>query len=234
MRKLLMLSFTLGSLSAFEISAQTTNSTELTDSIRTKLEILNQKSSFDLKKAISEYNSLSVFPRVDDNTVGAMEFPVLNTTPGEFGYVIRDMSSGSVIDILNSDAPVFDDGSELTIKGYQVPSNSELTLAAGADWSQSKQDYLKGITEEARKSFGGRSIDEVAKKAQEATLAWAARLCPTYVYPTKVTLFLNAGFDFVVIDSKTGSEIEIVMSDACAGLNQLLTVEAEKQGIQLD
>lgn len=62
-------------------------------------------------------------------------------------------------------------------------------------------------------------------------MAWAARLCPTYVYPSEVTLFLDAGFDFVVINSQTGTEITIVMADACKGLDTFLTLELEKRNV---
>jgi len=158
--------------------------------------------------------------------------------PGDFGFVATDTESGKVVDIFNKDAPVVQMGDKLAIAGYPQSESVAIRTVAGDEWGAMKakygQEYLDQYMLQSRETRAGRAIDDVAQKAHEATMIWAANLCPQYVYPARVTLFLDAGFDFVVVNTQTGTQIEIIMQDACNGLERLLEVEAAKNGIVVD
>ena len=222
----------IGMWSGSAAFSQTVDGSALGNEIREKLSLLEAGGVSDITLLIRNWeNELSIPANLE---AGLEKHPNFKTSPGDFGYVVTDSSSGKILNIFNSNAPVIQDNSKLKILGYEGPKNSEVLLAAGNEWANARQKYLDEITKDARDSYAGRTIDEVAQKAQKATMTWAARLCPNFVYPSKVTLFLDAGFDFVVVDSKTGTEIEINMSEACSGLDMFLDDAIKKLSLQSD
>ena len=170
----------LAILTPKEVLSQEQDVRALSDSIRNRLEVLSKDSSFNLNNII-DYETVSITDSQEFNISKDRLLSEVAEELADFGYVVEDIS-GNVIDVLNSGAPIDEMSHELAIKGYETPNNAKIRLAAGEEWDNAKMQYIDGITTDARKTYEGRSIDDVAQKAHKATMAWAARLCPKYVY----------------------------------------------------
>lgn len=204
---------------------------ELSDKISEALEQLNREPGFSIEELIN-----TTYGKVADSENKSMTdwdesimIPGV-MSPGDFGYLASSKSDGKIKGIFSAEAPIIIDAAtgELSVAGYDQSRDTQITTVTGDDWANARRDFANKYIEEQEKSRAGRAISDVAASAGAATMTWAARLCPTYVYPATITLHLSAGFDFVVINSSTGTSIDIVMADACAGFAKLLDDESEK------
>jgi hypothetical protein len=209
------------------------DTTALADRITASLAKLGERPDFNVEDLIAKTYRDPKQVQAYENLSKEKLFPIenVNRDPGEFGYLVTRRSDGEIEDIFTSNAPILlnQETGELTVAGYEAPDGYEVVTVSGDDWDEARSRYVEGIVHEGEQTRSGRSVSSVAASAGAATMTWAAKLCPTYVYPSKVTLYLNAGFDFVVLNTDTGTEIEIIMEDACSGLSRLLENELSKE-----
>lgn len=153
------------------VIGQEQSSTEISDRIRSSLEVLEGLDGFSFEQAAEEW--LASQPAVEvpigsdlDRLEDLSSADMVNTAPGEFGYVVSDKQTGRIVDIFNANAPVEKfPGGDLVILGYQPPSDAQIMIRAGADWDDAKVEWLRSFQEDQNQSRAARSIDEVAAKA---------------------------------------------------------------------
>lgn len=178
----------------------------------------------------TEFSNLSMIQQgLGITTTEAIDW--FNTNSNE-GLVVREKESGETFGVFpgNGTLGEFEDG-QFRVNNVPFPNNVEVTIASGDEWSNAKMELLEQHKDQDLNGSAFRGIRTVATNAKKATMTWAANLCPGFVYPAEVTLYLDSSFNFIIANTGLGTEIKIIMSDACDGLDRFLDAELRRQSI---
>ncbi len=148
----------------------------------------------------------------------------------DFGYAVK-AGTGEIIEAFGPLTPVIaaeGDPNKLTIPGYNAPPNSEIIRVGRQEYGEINQEILDKIRSTSRQSATGITTFELADKINVATTALLVQICPQSYYPTEMELFMDAGFNFVIVATNTGTKLTFNMPNSCADFLTFLQDEQEK------
>ena len=134
-----------------------------------------------------------------------------------------DQNTSDVVQVFNDQATWVKSGDGFEVMGYEAPPGAMYNVVNAGEFQDYRKEWISNYLESDDANIAGVAISAVAEQAQKATMLLAASMCPGYVYPAQISLFLDTSLSFVVFDTKTGTEITIVMDDACSGFDKYLT-----------
>lgn len=208
---------------------------QLATDIRREIEIIEEKTGSDIVEYLKSISNLPLTPHeIGDSTrSSSIEAAAASTVRAvDYGFLVKN-NDGEVIDFFGPQAPI--DQAALArgfveIPGYDKPDGATITRVGVREFSEAATNLSRKIVEEARANPVSAGLQEVSEQAFLATTQVAATLCPRGYYPTEMKLYMTAGFNFVVVDAGTGSELNLVMINVCQDFLAYL----EKQAATLE
>lgn len=147
--------------------------------------------------------------------------------PVDFGYLLKD-KSGEPIEIFGPTTPVEKgEAGDLRVIGYDgVPATVERVGAV--EYNSAMRSIVEKMQLENGQDSTRSALANVSRLADRAAMIAASEMCPDGVYPTELELYMDAGFDFVVVNSQTGSKLLLRMADVCSDFVLFLKDEEDR------
>ena len=132
------------------------------------------------------------------------------------------------VDAFGPNTPVLmTDENTLLIEGFQVPTDGSIQRVGAGAYNEGLLEVVKGNDEIDFDPLNAQVMD-VSRRATRATFIIASDMCTSPVYPSEVKLYMNAGFDFVLVKSDTGSELTLTMEKICQDFYTFIVDEFNK------
>ncbi|HHC6657276.1 TPA: hypothetical protein ACN326_001057 [Vibrio parahaemolyticus] len=135
----------------------------------------------------------------------------LTTKPQDFGIVVKDQD-GKAIEVFGESTPFERQGQGIYIPGYDIPKNANYELVGSAGWTKAVSEIATNV--QIAKKPSNNSIVKAVDVITDATDYIAEQLCAKRSRPTKLTLYLDAGFE-LVFSASSGSKIEWDLEVIC-------------------
>lgn len=135
----------------------------------------------------------------------------LTTKPQDFGIVVKDQD-GKAIEVFGESTPFERQGQGIYIPGYEIPKNANYELVGSAGWTKAVSEIATNV--QIAKKPSNNSIVKAVDVITDATDYIAEQLCAKRSRPTKLTLYLDAGFE-LVFSASSGSKIEWDLEVIC-------------------